>query len=205
MKLVCISDTHTYHDQIVMPPGDVLIHAGDYSFMGRAHERQSFLKWLKAQPYKHKLITPGNHDWDAYRTPDLIKQEFQDVGAQLLIDECIHIDKQCFYFSPYTPEFFDWAFMYPRMDGKQVWDKIPPDVNVLVTHGPPQGILDYCGENVGCKFLRDEVLKIKPKYHIFGHIHEGYGSIKGDITTFVNASICTRNYKATNKPIVLEI
>lgn len=207
MKVVCISDTHTHHSDIIMPPGHVLVHAGDYSFMGRSEERRSFLKWLKDQPYNHKLVVPGNHDWDAFRTPELIKEEFFEAGAHLLIDESVTIEDKLFYGSPWTPEFCGWAFMYPREEGQKVWDKIPGNTYVLITHGPPHMILDRTprGDRAGCPYLANTVVGVAPKYHIFGHIHDGYGTVSNKDTQFINAAICTESYRPTNKPIVIEV
>lgn len=91
------------------------------------------------------------------------------------------------YASAYTPEFFRWAFSYPR-DGEDRFNSmhaenpVPgfPGVDVMVTHGPPAGVLDKVvgrrGENVGCKFLMEAVRRARPRLHVFGHIHEGYGA-----------------------------
>lgn len=116
---------------------------------------------------------------------------------------------RCFLFSPYQPEFYDWAFNLPAdsPEIKQVWAKIPNDVDVLITHGPPAGILDqtFDGLHVGCKQLLERVKQIKPRLHVFGHIHEGYGRVEQDSTIFVNASTCSLRYKPTQVPIVVDV
>jgi Predicted phosphoesterases, related to the Icc protein len=56
------------------------------------------------------------------------------------------------------------------------WNKIPDDTDILVTHTPPVGHGDLCctGVRAGCVELLTTVQqRIKPKYHVFGHIHEG--------------------------------
>ena len=113
------------------------------------------------------------------------------------------------FFSPYQPEFCDWAFNLPANSPqiKQVWSKIPDDVDVLITHGPPAGILDktFDGIRVGCPQLLQRIKQVKRRLHVFGHIHEGYGREEHDSTIFVNASTCTLSYKPTQPPIVVDI
>jgi hypothetical protein len=112
-------------------------------------------------------------------------------------------------YSPYTPYFCAWAFNLPRDSPEmaEAWLKIPSDVDVLITHGPPARILDMTVSNVnaGCAQLLARVQEIKPKLHVFGHIHEDYGLVKHGPTTFVNASICGLCYRPVNKPIVVEL
>jgi Icc-related predicted phosphoesterase len=110
--------------------------------------------------------------------------------------------------SPYTPIFHNWAFMLSPEGLKAKWKEIPDNTDILITHGPPKDVLDKCitGINAGCEFLREEVLnRVKPKYHIFGHIHETYGIEKIDDTTFINASNVNLAYKTANLPIVFEL
>jgi len=98
------------------------------------------------------------------------------------------------------------------------WSLIPSDTDVLITHGPPYGILDQChywdpyfgidynrNVHIGCRDLLNELKRIKPKVHIFGHIHESYGQMRQDDITFINASHMTGNYEAKNPPIVVDI
>jgi Icc-related predicted phosphoesterase len=125
-----------------------------------------------------------------------------------LLDEELELEGLKFYGSPYQPEFCNWAFNLPR--GPQLarkWAKIPDDTDVLITHGPPGGILDRVagGELVGCNDLRKRVKEINPKLHVFGHIHEAYGWHWEDKTIFVNAANCDLGYNPINKPVVVEI
>jgi hypothetical protein len=117
------------------------------------------------------------------------------------------------YGSPWQPEFYSWAFNLPRgPELKAKWDMIPDGLDILVTHGPPLGHGDmtfgYDGRmpkgSVGCADLKDAVFRAKPKLHIFGHIHSGYGVTEEGGTKFVNASSCNENYDALNKPIVMD-
>ena len=113
------------------------------------------------------------------------------------------------YFSPYQPEFCDWAFNKP-IDSEEiaeVWSKIPDDVDVLITHGPPANILDstFSGTHVGCPRLLKRVKEVKPRLHVFGHIHEGYGIDEEDSTVFVNASTCDLSYRPKQKPRIVPL
>lgn len=111
----------------------------------------------------------------------------------------------------------NWAFMLDRKRMKMALDLVPKDIDVFISHGPPYGILDECKaiytdniEHVGCRDLLNAIKEIKPKYHIFGHIHEGYGEHMSkklglDKTKFINASTVDENYRRVNKPIVIEI
>ncbi len=215
MKLVCISDTHAMHRKLTIPDGDVLIHAGDWGGRGTCQEWVDFNNWLGSLPHKHKIVTPGNHDEYCAQFP-FGAAEALTPGTQLLIDAGTTINGVTFWASPMTPTFFDWDFMYDRAEGEQQWAKVPNKVDVLITHGPPAGILDKVagrcarfgqevGDSVGCVDLYHRVLAVGPKVHVFGHIHEGYGQVTKGGTTFVNASSCTEHYRPSNAPIVVEL
>jgi len=204
MRIVCISDTHGMIGMLDMPRGDVLIHAGDLSSRGRLNEE---LQKLAAFPHKHKLVIAGNHDWCFER--DIADVVIPD-GVTYLCDEETIIDGVKFYGSPWQPEFGRWAFNLPRGPAlADKWAQIPEDTDVLITHGPPEGILDEvlypAGEHVGCADLLERVRIVRPKLHVFGHIHESYGVDFGEDTTFINASICTRKYFPENPPIVFTL
>lgn len=212
MKLVLISDTHTMHEDLILPQGDILIHSGDFSGRGKPHEVEEFFGWLERQSknFKHIVFIAGNHelsfDYKSTWVVDAIKS--LPINVHYLEDSEIIIDDIKFYGSPWQPEFFDWAFNLPR--GKKLeekWEMIPNDTDVLITHGPPMYILDYTLRdmiNVGCLALYNKVIQIKPKLHVFGHIHEGYGIKEQDGTMFVNASSATARYELINKPIEIK-
>ena len=208
MKLVCISDTHGYHDTMHVPAGDVLIHAGDLTKRGTVEETRAAAEWLERLPHEHKIVIAGNHDFLFERDPAAARALF--THATYLEDQAVVIDGVRFYGSPYTPEFFNWAFMLPRGDALRAkWSHIPNGTDVLVTHGPPHKILDLTlhGDRAGCEALAERVAELKPRLHVFGHIHEGYGT-QGDAsseTHFMNASICTFDYRPKNAPIVFDL
>jgi len=206
MRLVLVSDTHSLHDCCKVPKGDVLIHAGDLTNIGSMEDIIKFNEWIGKIKCRHKLVIAGNHDWGFERNPGPAKKLL--TNCTYLMDKKAVIDGVVLFGSPWSPEFCNWAFNLPR--GKPLrdkWNKIPENVDVLITHGPPDGILDETeeGNRTGCADLLDVVQKIKPKIHVFGHIHEGYGQVKHGGTTFVNASICTRRYHPVNEPIVVDL
>ncbi|PRP91216.1 Calcineurin-like phosphoesterase superfamily domain protein [Enhygromyxa salina] len=206
IRLVIISDTHGFHE-IVVPPGDVLIHGGDGCKTGTLDEARQWGAFLDAQPHAHKIAIAGNHDrcfeadLDAARAQLPSKLEFlHDSGCEL--------DGVRYWGAPWQPWFLSWAFNLPRgPELGQKWALIPDNTDVLVTHGPPHGILDrtYAGEPVGCEELRAAVARVRPRVHVFGHIHEGYGVASRDGTMFVNASTCTLSYRPTNAAIVVDL
>lgn len=206
MKLVFISDTHSHHKQINIPDGDILIHSGDLTTMGRENEIRKFNKWIGELPHTHKLVVPGNHDY-FFETNDRKWIDTICTNFTYLINKEIVIDGYKFYGSPYQPEFCSWAFNLPRYGDslKNNWDLIPEDTDVLITHSPPYGILDQCPESQGCQHLFNKVMEVKPKIHTFGHIHEGYGKEEHEGISFINSAIMDGDYNPVNKPIVMEI
>ncbi len=202
MRIVCISDTHERLNKVDVPDGDVLIHAGDGTIEGT---KLSILTWgrdLRALPHKHKIIIAGNHDIlfqnDLAQAIDLL-----GGGIVYLEDSSVKLDGVTFYGSPWTPPFgTGWAFNGP-----------PPRPNcvpdVLITHGPPFGVMDVPVRNpslhVGCKVWAQRLNFNRPKLHVFGHIHEGYGRVDHGGCTFVNASVLNEKYQLANAPIVVDL
>ncbi|AMV23635.1 Calcineurin-like phosphoesterase superfamily domain protein [Gemmata sp. SH-PL17] len=189
MRIVCISDTHGWHDRADVPEGDVLVHAGDITRHGSLKDVEDFDRWLGTLPHKHKIVICGNHDWCFQETP--MEARVRLTNATYLEDSGCEIEGLKFYGSPWTPCFSDWAFMLPR--GSELaakWAQIPNGLDVLITHGPSEGILDRnrTGECCGCRDLLYRVLEVKPRLHVFGHIHEAAGRADIAGTIFLNAS-----------------
>jgi len=220
-KITFISDTHTLHEQITkdLPGGDIIIHAGDTMSSGRFQsEIKNFCDWYNSDSvdYDHKIFIAGNHDRifedepdrameivKSYKWIDYLQDETIEVGND---DRLIKI-----YGSPWQPEFYDWAFNLPKGGPGLMskWERIPEDVEILITHGPPQEILDISGPpynqgQLGCSLLRERVDLIKPKIHVFGHIHGSYGYKFINGTHFINASILNEQYHYKNKPLTIE-
>lgn len=192
--------------------GDVLIHSGDISSMGYKHEVIQFLKWFDSIPsYTHKVFIAGNHDWIFEKDPNKVKDVLKNFpNITYLQDSHILIDGVKIYGSPWQPEFFDWAFNLPR-NGEEleyVWNKIPDDTDILITHGPAYGYVDrVIGEyqHLGCELLIKRISEVQPMLHVSGHIHSGNGVKDNGTTTFLNASVLDEGYDYTYKPYNIEL
>ncbi len=207
MKITAIADTHGYHKRVSLPGGDLLIAAGDITDYGEAPEVGYFCQWLSMQPYTKKIFIAGNHDFLFEKDPELAKTIVDTYDIEYLQDSSTVFDGLKIYGAPWTPFFFSWAFNLYDPDLREVWRKIPNKVDILVTHGPPAGILDTSIRDVkiGCTHLCRRVMEVNPKLHIFGHNHSGYGTRFIESTMFINASICTYAYKPVHEPITVEI
>ena len=195
MRVVCISDTHGRHRDLIMPEGDVLVHAGDITHFGKEHQLEDFNQWLGELPYNSIVVVAGNHECN----------NVYNVGKKL--SNAVYLDSTSVEIQGYT--FFGIKYYpdaYPTT--------IPPCTNVVVSHNPPRGIGD-AGENIksgtGCPGLLMDILKRQPKLHVFGHVHTGHG-VYGPLpsfpnTTFVNAAICggKYGYGVVNSPTVIDI
>merc|ERR1712060_354706 len=86
------------------------------------------------------------------------------------------------------------------------WLKIPNDLHILITHTPPNGFCDECssGLRAGCADLGRAIKQRAIPVNVFGHIHNGYGYAHDGVTTYINASTCTSDYRPTNPPIVFD-
>lgn len=217
MRITFISDTHTKHRQLNLPGGDLLVHAGDLMNSGYLkHEITDFCKWFEAQDYDRCLFIAGNHDRLFETLPEEVAEIVNEYGIHYLQDsqylygdfpdELVKI-----YGSPWQPEFYNWAFNLPRCgtELEKAWEAIPEDTDILVTHGPPQDHLDVSGPpwntpHLGCELLRVRVDKIKPKIHVFGHIHGSAGYKFYDGTHFINASVLNEGYSVVNQPITVD-
>ncbi|MFK8081463.1 MAG: metallophosphatase domain-containing protein [Granulosicoccus sp.] len=212
MRLVCISDTHGDHEGLELPAGDVLIHAGDLSAHGSRDETLAFMKWLGSRGFNDTLCIAGNHDTFMEADPEMARQFAEDHGVLLLSDSGCQLDGRQFWGSPITPRFCNWSFM--RDPGEPIeahWRLIPDDTDVLITHGPPYGIMDQVKrpdgqlERTGCPSLLERVQSISPVTHIFGHIHEGRGSFSQNGVTYFNVCTMNEHYQRTYEPVVIDL
>jgi Icc-related predicted phosphoesterase len=195
--------------------GDILVHAGDLTGRGYITEIENFAKWYdNINNYDTKVFIAGNHDFGfqddnekvkglltGYKTIDYLQDDWMGIGED--VDTMVKI-----WGTPWQPEFHNWAFNLPRGEKlKEKWDMIPVNTDILITHGPPFGKLDYVpydNVNVGCEELMKRVQEIKPKIHVFGHIHEGYGYVFDGNTHFINASVLNGRYEYRNKPVTID-
>jgi len=225
IKIWAISDTHCDHHRLIPPNPeevDMVIHSGDAGghrdLSINDGQMRSFLEWFNKLPYKHKVYVPGNHDTSVEAKFHNFKQDYPNITV--LIHESITLEGVNIFGSPYTPTFgHGWAYNVPRHKISNYWEDIPLNTDIIVTHGPPKGILDYTiahsnyYEKVGDKALLNKVTEINPKYHIFGHLHDEGGVYNCGIfkpnqsglkTEFVNACVKNLKYVNVNNGIYLE-
>lgn len=213
VRVVCISDTHCR--PVRVPAGDVLVHCGDMTMGGR-DELDDFARWFNDIDIKHKVVIAGNHDelLDSERCAALGDECHLDafrtsLEAHYLEDSGCTVAGLRFWGSPFQPAYGDWAFQLARGEPcRERWSRVPAGIDVLVTHGPPLGRGDRCynGKRAGCQDLLDEVQnRVRPRVHVFGHIHEGFGVSSDGVTDFVNAATCNLRYQPIHRPVVLDI
>ena len=221
MKITILSDTHTKHRYCEndLPGGDLLIHAGDFMNSGyNPIEAMEFFKWFdEIDNYDFKVFIAGNHDrWmqdkteesrgilTGYKTIEYLQDDWMIVGDSDPHDPNVKTAK--IYGSPWQPEFYNWAFNLPRNgeELKSKWDMIHEDTDILITHGPAWGFLDDVEGNrnvhLGCELLAERIKQIKPKIHICGHIHSGYGHYFDGYTHYFNASVLDERYSYSHLP-----
>jgi len=211
-KITIISDTHGKHEHLTstrmgnsLGSGDILIHCGDISNVGKTHEIKDFLDWFSNTPFTHKIFIAGNHDF-GFEHVDYIAPDYIEKGVTYLFDSSVEIDGIKFYGSPWQPEFYNWAFNLPRGEKlAEKWVKIPGDTDILITHGPAYRMLDHTinGQMVGDEDLFNRILEVKPKLHCCGHIHWAYGQKSFNDTEFINAAVLNERYEHENKPVKL--
>jgi len=230
LRIVCISDTHSGHHQLHLPPGDILIHSGDFTKSRtklNAAEYIDFVQWFSGHPHKTKILIAGNRD-DFMHTEICHKfrqrrlEEIESVQSLFTgSDQIIYLKDSAYEYKQNGFNFKIWGSPWTRLYGKEgkafqvstedlklKWELIPEDIDFLITHGPPLGVCDKNLEKVqaGCPELLARVKKIKPRIHQFGHIHEGYGSQQTEDTLFINAaSIDKITKQLTNQPIVIAL
>jgi 3',5'-cyclic AMP phosphodiesterase CpdA len=207
VRLVCLSDTHGHHDELAVPDGDVLVHAGDLSRIGRPREIASFGAFLARMPHAHKVVVAGNHDFLFEHEPERALELLGPVTY--LRDAGAKVAGLSFWGSPWQPRFHDWAFNLDRGEAlAERWALVPDGVDGLVTHSPPYGLGDRTasGLRVGCEELALALERIRPRVHVFGHIHEDHGIVAHpDGRVSANACTCDLRYRANNPPVVLDV
>ena len=238
MRITHISDTHNKHKQLngKLLGGDILIHSGDISSLGRKHEIGEFLKWFSKQEYRYKVFIVGNHD-TSFDSEVLLRNKLKHFEGsrewdtecvagkpQWLVDMLNDLDTNVFYLengsvdiegvkiwgSPYSPTFgYGWGFNKDRgYDINEVWNTIPMDTHIVITHTPIYGYNDVAqntNQNVGCEDLYHRLQEVKPHLHFAGHIHESYGyreTMWGGYS--FNGSSCNLRYEAVNPPITFD-
>jgi Icc-related predicted phosphoesterase len=220
MRYWLISDTHNHHRELKVPDGiDVVIHCGDESTSRKDWknelESRAFFEWYSALEIDVKIFVPGNHSVAIEQ--GLVRPE-QFPKVCFLIHDQIELEGLVIFGTPYTPTFFDWAFMRDREKLDIVWQSIPENVDLLITHGPPKGYMDVTSDantrepiHVGSLSLTRQVKqRIKPIVHAFGHIHDeprirNFGIVRDDEITFINCSCCTLRSQLVNHGMIVDI
>eukprot|EP00611_Tribonema_gayanum_P030457 TRINITY_DN848_c0_g1_i1.p1 TRINITY_DN848_c0_g1~~TRINITY_DN848_c0_g1_i1.p1 ORF type:complete len:318 (+),score=67.51 TRINITY_DN848_c0_g1_i1:155-1108(+) len=213
IRVVCMSDTHGKHWEMrdKIPDGDLFIHAGDFSFKMRAPHAESVLQdfnaWLGSLPHRHKVVTAGNHE---IALNDYTPQQIQDR-----LSNCIYLQDSgavvaglAIYGTPWTSSCnMGFSDTHAGLE-RRVWPRIPRGLDILITHMPPWNLRDLaydpravdpapckvCAQvhrrhaHWGSKGLRQRVEAVRPRVHIFGHVHNSHGCADTGDTLFVNAA-----------------
>lgn len=211
MRIVIVADTHGYHlEDARLPPGDMIVHCGDATNVGKIHEVAAFTYWYGHLPYRHRILIAGNHDWLFQTDGALARQMCRDNDIIYLEDQGRTIEGLHIYGTPHQPRFCDWAFNLDELDLADRFGHIPGGLDLLITHCPPHGILDESNydmktRHIGARALREVVDKVRPRVHCFGHNHGQYGQLRKEHTHFINAAICTPRYVPSNEPVVIDL
>lgn len=208
LKICCISDTHGLHEKIKMPDCDMIIHAGDFTLWGALPEVTSFIDWYACQEAKYKILTCGNHEVLISKQFDVLQRLCDDEGIQLLHNSSTVIEGVSIFGSPYSRKYGNWAYMCDETDLAVMYGSIPATTNILVSHGPAYGKLDFCPNgHVGSTALAAALKKLHHlKLHVVGHVHEGRGTLISNGLLTINAAICGIPYSDTIfNPITVEI
>ena len=224
MKVQLISDTHGKHRQMNIDTSvDMIVHSGDstnhYDWLPNEIEFKDFIDWYSNLPIQNKILIAGNHDTWALKKYN--HEICKELGIIYLEDNYITIENKIIFGSPWVPNFGIWNFMKSRQKLGTFWDNLLiNDIDLLVTHGPPKGILDltenkdYSLERVGCSGLFRAAMKYKPKHHVFGHVHNNkdiinFGHRNLDGINFYNASAVKdgefHKPPINNKGLIIEI
>ena len=206
MTTLCIvADTHRKHRELTIPKCDILIHCGDFCSFQREDERtlEDVDVWFAEAPANHVVCVAGNHDFL------LQSREFRFAHAKFLEDSLVEIDGISIYGTPWCPDLSGFAYYATEDLLIEKWRMIPSGIDILITHTPPYGILDFPTSgtvHLGCPHLHDELRRIKPRLHVFGHVHASHGTHTEGRTRFVNAAIVGgRSFEVLHAPTVMTL
>lgn len=206
MIVDCIADLHGNYP--ALDGGDLLIVAGDLTATDDIREYFAFFHWISNQPYRKRVVIAGNHDMLAQQEDCLLRMANGDF--EYLKDEGTDFDGLKIWGSPWTLTFEGINSKCTAFTGREdeLADKfmmIPHDTDILITHGPPFGVLDKtrAGASVGCNYLKGALVYcFRPDLWVFGHIHESYGKETfREGTVCVNCSHVNEKYEPVNAPI----
>ena len=197
MKIFHISDTHGCHRCLpALPEADIIVHSGDFTVVGSEQEALDFLGWFCDLPYKHKVFICGNHDDCLYEA----NIDGLDSNVYYLCNSGIEIEGVKFYGVP----MFTIDCITNRQS--QNYADIPSDADVIITHSPAYGILDFNdGIHFGSEELLQSLARINPRLHLFGHIHRQHGITIMGTTMFSNGAIMDEHYTTLNCSNIIEL
>jgi Icc-related predicted phosphoesterase len=185
VKILHLSDTHRQQNKINIPSDiDIIIHSGDFSnkkdSLRNEKEALAFIDWFSSLDIKYKVLVAGNHD-TSIQARLITPEQIENRGIIYLENASVKIEGLLVWGSPYTPLYGEWAFMAEEDRLALMWETIPDDADIVITHGPPLGMLDMTFDSIindtphyrlcGSKSLADRMDKIQPTLHCFGHIH----------------------------------
>ncbi|MDF1739592.1 MAG: metallophosphatase domain-containing protein [Verrucomicrobiales bacterium] len=200
-----VADTHRQHRALTIPECDILIHCGDFCSFERedAATLEDADIWFAEVPAKHVVCVGGNHDFM------LQSREFRFAHATFLEDSGIEIEGLSIYGSPWCPDLSGFAYYADEDQLIERWRQIPTGVDILITHTPPYGFLDVPSSgdvHLGCPHLQDELQRIQPQLHVFGHVHASHGTHVDGGTQFVNAAVVGgRNFEVRHNPTAVTL
>ncbi len=224
-----ISDTHGLHRQVPsLPEGDVLIHAGDCCSRATVEWEPTlrkagtslidFLDWFGSFPHPVKILVAGNHDTPftgkdfstgkpLVMTAGQARQCCSNAGVLYLEQQELAVDRLRVFGTPWQPEYKGMAFNADDQRRIQLFGQVPSGIDILITHCPPAGILDVNDkmQSCGCPILADNVARIDPRLHVFGHIHKSAGTLRDARRTYVNAALAAKKIALTNPPAVVDL
>ena len=199
-SLCIVADTHRQHRALTIPECDILIHCGDFCSFERedAATLEDVDVWFAEAPAKRVVCVGGNHDFM------LQSREFRFAHATFLEDSGTEIEGLSIYGSPWCPDLSGFAYYADEDRLIERWRQIPTGVDILITHTPPYGFLDVPSSglvHLGCPHLHDELQRIQPQLHVFGHVHASHGTHVDGGTQFVNAAVVGgRNFEVRHAP-----
>lgn len=197
MKILHLSDTHGCHRRLRdLPEADVVVHSGDFTMNGSEAEAIDFMNWFCDLPYRHKVFICGNHDECLYGA----NIDGLDANVHYLCNSGFSIDGVKFYGVP--------MFLEDCITDRQSrnYARIPDDTDVLITHSPAYGILDFDDDiHYGSEELLARLSSLHLKAHLFGHIHAQHGVIEHNGIIYSNGAIMNANYSVLNVPNIIPI
>ncbi|MGC4017104.1 MAG: metallophosphatase domain-containing protein [Luteolibacter sp.] len=208
MRICLIADTHGKHDELPLPEADLLIHCGDMCDWGdpRPDPLGEMDDWFNAAPAREVICIAGNHDRLLEHRPLGAAPPFRH--ATYLEDSGTTVGGLQIHGAPWCPNLPGFAFYATSAELADHWRKIPTGVDILITHTPPFGILDTPSRSLthlGCPILLEELKRIRPRLHVFGHVHAAYGRKQIGDTLFVNAASFPTGGHQPRPPWVVEM